>query len=138
MLPKEVPYSDACELIEVFDELTASPQNHFTEDDIMAASKFHHPKYAKISFDEIQRRCQTHYHTERVKKGRSQEAHLKRARHMRELASYENVGRPKGSAEKNLIVEYKKNHPGATVKECVEATGISKSTVYRWWNTGKE
>ena len=52
---------------------------------------------------------------------------------MRELASYENVGRPEGSAEKDTIAKYKQENPGAAVKDCVAATGISKSTVYRWW-----
>ena len=28
----------------------------------------------------------------------------------------------------------RKNNTDATIKECIEDTGINRSTVYRWWN----
>ena len=66
-----------------------------------------------------------------VSKGRSQEEHLKRARAVRVISSYENVGAP---TKEQQVKEWRVAHPDGTPKECMAATGISKNTVYKWWN----
>ena len=48
-------------------------------------------------------------------------------------------GRPKGkSKQKDLVDKYRKNNPDATIKECIEDTGINRSTVYRWQNKSQQ
>lgn len=46
-------------------------------------------------------------------------------------------GRPKGAGIKEQIVlQYRAEHPEAKPKDCIEATGLSKNTVYKWWKKG--
>lgn len=66
-----------------------------------------------------------------LSKGRSQEEHLKRARAVRAIASYENVGAP---TKEQIVRNWREENPEGTPKECIAATGISKNTVYKWWN----
>ena len=43
-------------------------------------------------------------------------------------------GRPTKS---HLVVEYRKNNPLGTKSECVTQTGLSRSTVYKYWDKYK-
>lgn len=45
-------------------------------------------------------------------------------------------GRPKGSGTaQEKVLKWREEHPDGTPKECIEQTGISKNTVYKWWST---
>ena len=47
----------------------------------------------------------------------------------------EGNGRPKGSGtKKNIISAWRETHPDGTKAECIRDTGISKPTVYKWWD----
>lgn len=68
--------------------------------------------------------------------GRSQEEHLGRARAVQAFddpeGSWRNKeGRP--SAEQT-VQEYRKAHPEAKKADCIRDTGLSKPTVYKWWD----
>lgn len=49
-------------------------------------------------------------------------------------------GRPKGSSQqKKLVEKWQKSHPDGKKADCIRDTGLSKPTVYKWWQTvGKE
>ena len=71
--------------------------------------------------------------------GRNRELHLKIARATRDILHPEGWqnrdGRPKGnSKQRECILNYRKGHPDAKPMDCVADTGISRNTVYRWWN----
>lgn len=66
-------------------------------------------------------------------KGRSQAEHLKRARAVRTVASYENVGAP---TKEQQVKDWRSAHPDGKPKDCIAATGMSKNTVYKWWKSG--
>lgn len=69
-------------------------------------------------------------------KGRSRSEHLKRAR-LVQLADYPNgewrnkEGAPTKVAQ---VKEWRAAHPDGRPKDCIADTGISKNTVYKWWN----
>lgn len=44
-------------------------------------------------------------------------------------------GRPD---KKDQIIQFRKNNPTANKNQCIKATGISKMTVYKWWNAINE
>lgn len=77
--------------------------------------------------------------------GRKRADHLKRARLVQTIdypdGEWRNKnGRPKGSAnkivpKKELVLGYRTDHPDATVSEVARALQISRTTVYKWWNT---
>ena len=47
----------------------------------------------------------------------------------------EGNGRPKGSGTKeNQVKEWRKNNPNGKKAQCIRDTGLSKMTVYKWWN----
>ena len=68
--------------------------------------------------------------------GRKRADHLKRARAVQNIdypnGEWRNTdGRP---SKKNIIMAYQNEHPDAKPMDCVADTGISRNTVYRWWN----
>lgn len=135
-------YADAMSLVAPFQERTIKPDNDFTVNDVQEASKFYKRSYARYSIRAIE--MKTHLNLPRNKRnGRKQEIHLQFARGIRELKSSmgENVsggGRPKGSSQqKKMVEEWRATHPDGTPKTCIAETGISKNTVYRWWNDGE-
>lgn len=74
--------------------------------------------------------------------GRKQEQHLQFARGIKNLKKQMgeevNEGRPKGKSEQSKkIEEWRKANPNGTKAQCIRETGISKPTVYRWWEERK-
>lgn len=48
----------------------------------------------------------------------------------------DNNGRKPGSGSKEQIVfDWRSSNPEGKPRECIEATGLSKNTVYKWWKT---
>lgn len=44
-------------------------------------------------------------------------------------------GRPKGSGTaQEKVQQFRAEHPEATKAECIRVTGLSKPTVYKWWD----
>lgn len=71
-----------------------------------------------------------------------QKDHLEEARMIRDLRMKrqgkdwrEGNGRPKGSGTKeNQVKEWRENNPDGKKAQCIRDTGLSKMTVYKWWN----
>lgn len=78
----------------------------------------------------------------RREKPLSQREHLEEARMIRDLRMKrvgrkwdDNNGRKPGTYTKEQIVkQYRAEHPTAKPKDCIQATGLNKNTVYKWWN----
>ena len=115
------------EFMKVFD----TEENPFTVEDLKAAEDFYKPDNARLSIKYIE--TKTGFHIERARRnGLTREEHLKKARAIRAgVSTYESVGRP--SAEK-IISEWKKSHPDGKKADCIKETGLSKPTVYKWWD----
>lgn len=107
----------------------------FTEDDVLHALEAYTDSYITYPINTIVNR--TGIPIEKNKRnGRKQEQHLQLARGIRALKGQmgENVvggGRPD---KQKIVEEWRKNNPEGTPKDCIADTGISKNTVYRWWN----
>lgn len=124
----------------IFDEIAAIPhKNPLTKDDLRSALEAYNIEYCDTSINEIN--YWTGVGIEKNKRnGRTQKRHLEIIRgdkkEMKEMGkAFKNPeGRPKGkSKQKDIIENYRKNNPNATAKECIVDTGVSRSTVYRWW-----
>lgn len=111
-------------------------KNELTQDDVEAARKAYNKRYVhKYTIEKIDRR--TGIRIARNKRnGRNRYDNLRRAR------AVQNVDYPNGewrghrpSAQK-VVEEYLLKNPEATKKECIISTGLSQSTVYKWWISG--
>lgn len=123
---------DAYGLIEHLNELKS--EDPFTEADVESALECYDEKYitfplkdiSKISGIEIQKN---------KRNGRKRDVHIKYMNNQRgfkvELGECTNGGRP--SAEQ-VIRAWQQAHPDASKADCIRETGLSKPTVYKWWD----
>lgn len=129
LIGKENVDADAMNLLEPFNDLTVRDDNEFTERDIIAASQFYDTKYARMSRKEVERRTGIGIPQQRHN-GRTQEEHLKRARLIRTLSTYENNGRP---SKQTQVEEWQRSHPDGKKIDCHRDTGLSRVTIDKWW-----
>lgn len=143
-------YADKCnvprkKLVEdmknIFDEIAAIPhKNELTKADMRSALEAYSREYYDTCIEEI------NYWTgvgivRNKRNGRSQKRHLEVARgdkaDMKDRGEpFKNPeGRPpKKSKQRDQIIQYRQEHPDAKPSDCMRDTGISRNTVYRWWN----
>ena len=133
---------DAYSLLELYEGKTDSETNHFTEDDIVCALEMYNEDYVTFPRHDIEKLSGIPVPPNK-RNGRKQSLHLRMARSNLSILNEENgsalQGRPKGrSTQHNQIASYRAEHPDATPSDCIRDTGISKSTVYRWWDEDLE
>lgn len=132
---------DAFELVERLDRLTDDENNHFTREDVLSALEMYNDDYITFPIDTITKL--TDIAIQKNKRNfRPQAVHLARIRQLRDFdfpdGSWMNKdGRPKGSKNKHCkrdtVVQWKKENPGKTIKDCIAETKLSQRTVYRYW-----
>ena len=129
--------SDAFALIPFLNSL--NPHEPFTEEDCEVALECYDARYKTFPIKDIEKI--TGIPIPRNKRnGRKQAVHLGRARAVQAFddpdGDWRNKdGRPKGSGTAQMkVAEYRLQHPEASPKDCMEETGLSKNTVYKWWN----
>lgn len=134
---------DAYSLLEPFEQLTVDDGNHFDRQDIEDALELFNEDYitfpkkdiAKLTALTIEPQIKRRAHP--IK----QVDHLEEARAIRDIRqrrqgkTWQNKeGRPKGSGTAEQIVKsWRAEHPEGRKSACIKETGLSKPTVYRWW-----
>ena len=128
----------AFSLVDKMEELTDKEDNHFTRADVLAALEMYNDSYIRFPIDSITKLTQIPIEKNK-RNGRKQEVHLKMARmtkqFMKENDEVVIEGRPSKAYE---VFSWKYSNPNGTVKECVAETGLSKTTVYKYWNCSQE
>lgn len=140
-IPPEQVEKDCREIAVVLEELTEDEDNHFTEYDILCALKTYHTAdegayRRKIEF--ISKKTGIVL-TPNKRNGRKKEAHIKMVNATRTFKrdvlgedEYKNNGRP--TAEQT-VSSWRKSHPDGRKADCIRETGLSKPTVYKWWDS---
>jgi len=126
---------DARELIPF---LTAiNPDYPFTKEDMESALECYDERFIRFPIDDISRLSAIPIQKNK-RNGRSREAHIKALNFMRVFArdelgedSYKNNGR---KSKKSVVKEWRILNPEGTKADCIKETGLSKPTVYKWWN----
>ena len=131
-----------CRMVaERMEELTVSEDNHFTEYDILCALKTYH------TASEQAYRRKIEYISKKTgielipnkRNGRKQTIHVKYMNNQRafkvEMGECTNGGRP--SAERK-VEDFMRENPEATKAEVIRGTGLSKPTVYKYYEAVKE
>ncbi|MGM9582708.1 MAG: hypothetical protein ACI3WU_03175, partial [Phascolarctobacterium sp.] len=129
---------DAYEIMEYFETLTKSDNNHFNESDVLDALEAYDTGMLTYPRNSIE------YHAgfeipKNKRNGRKQSIHIKYMNNQRkfkvELGECTNGGRPKNSGTKaQEIYEWRENNPFRTITECANELGISRTTVTKWWD----
>ena len=138
--PNPVTYEeleeDAFALVDRFESLTVSEDNHFTEADVLAALEFWNDKNNWSFYKRDYMSYRAGFDIKKTKRNyRTLEDHLevcrltkKQKKARGELRNPD--GRPKKVRD---VYIWRKEHPEGTVKQCVEETGMAKATVEKWW-----
>ena len=126
----------AFELVKPFDRLTQEQNNRFTREDVLAALEMYNDNYITFPIDSIVNL--TDIPIEKNKRNyRTQTTHLEIARATKTILKRVGEMNPEGRPSKeSAVIEWRQQHPAGTKAECIAATGISKSTVYRHWSAG--
>lgn len=139
--PRQVE-KDCRELAAFLETLTNDEKNHFTEYDILCALKTYH------NADEGAYRRKIEYISnktgitltpnKRRKKplNRADGTALKAARAMQNIIDPDGEWRYKGGAPtaEQKVLSWQRGNPGGKKADCIRETGLSKPTVYKWWD----
>lgn len=111
------------------------PANPFTDEDIYSALKAYDEEHKSFTRDEISKVTAIEIKANK-RNGRKQADHLKMARFIRDEVN-QNIhwrnenGRPSKEIE---VFKYLSKHPNATKAEVIRETGLSKKTVYKYYD----
>ena len=113
----------------------------FTEDDIISAMDCFDDRYATFPIKDIEKL--TGIPIPRNKRnGRKQAVHLKGARAIQQIndeANGTNWREGNGRKDKRAIVAWwQHQHPEGKKADCIRDTGLSKPTVYKWWDMDRD
>lgn len=122
---------DAYELMPILNEKHKEP---FTEVDVKSALKSYDENYRMFPREDIEKLTAIPMPANK-RNYRTQEQHLKIARATRDII-HEDWRQGNGRPTKQIeIFEWQLKNPEGTKARCIRETGISKMTVYKWWNT---
>ena len=113
-----------------------NPDEPFTEADVEAALECFDTRYKTFPVKDLEKI--TGIQIPRNKRnGRKQAVHLGRIRAMQQFDDPEGEWRNKAGAPtaQKKVQDYRAAHPDSTVSEVARALNISRTTVYKWWQT---
>lgn len=114
-------------------------RNAFTEADIRSALETYDRAYYCFTIDDIEKLSGVRINRNK-RNGRKRAEHVKIMNFVRDEINKnvnwrEGNGRPKGSGIKaKQVYEYRQQHPEDSVTAVAKALGISRPTVYKWWD----
>ena len=140
-LPKEQVEADIAELLAYYNsigkrmkhsELKKAMKGYCAKADTFSSARLE--EYFGWKFPRI---GQYLNHEPQPQKWHLEDARAKKARMKERGQAFKNPeGRPKGACTKEQTVkDWRAANPDGKPRECIEATGLSKNTVYKWWNT---
>lgn len=132
-VPKDVLESDAFELV----PLLNSRGDLFTEDDVLSALEAYTDNYMTYPIHTIEERTGIMI-KQNKRNGRKQVQHMEIIRAIQQITNPDwrnKDGRPTGSGTKKEVVkEWRRQNPDRKKADCIRDTGLSKPTVYKWWD----
>lgn len=127
---------DSFSLVEPFERLTLSDDNHFTNSDALDALEAFDERWTTYPRASIAFKTAIHI-PENKRNGQKQADHLEEARAIRDIRCRrrgEKWDAHNGRKSKeDDIMAWQVEHPNGTKAECCRDTGISRPTVYKYW-----
>lgn len=124
----------AFSMVDYLDKLTTDSNNHFTRADILAALEMYNDSYIRFPINSIS--ALTAIPIEKNKRNyRKQSDHVEYMNTIRRFKKNMGeldgkLGRPK---VKNVVKEWQEQNPKGSKADCIRETGLSKPTVYKYW-----
>lgn len=142
-VPRDRLELDCFELMKHFDKMSVEEKNRFTEYDVMCAlQSYDDAKLITYPINSIINRSGIEFEKNK-RNGQKQKDHLEEARALRDLRMKrqgrdwrDGNGRPAGSGTAQIkVFEWRRAHPDGTKYRCIKETGLTKPTVYKWWDS---
>lgn len=126
---------DIYEYLEPYDELSINEFNRFTVKDIAdALQAFDDKGLVTYPINSIVQRSGFDI-PKNKRNGRKQQQHMEVMRAIQQVVNpdwREGNGR---KSKKEIVEGWQKRNPKGRKIDCIRETGLSKPTVYKWWNT---
>lgn len=143
-ISREELEEDCFKLMKILDEKSNKEENRFTEKDVLdALQAFEDKSLVTYPVSSIQNRSG-------IDIPRNKRNYRKKAIHVKIMTSTRDIlypagewrnkdGRPKGSGTAQETVQrWRFDNPSGTKAECIRTTGLSKPTVYKWWDNATQ
>lgn len=133
-VPYEVLEKDSLELIPFLNDL--KPEQPFTKEDVYSALECYDARYKTFPVGDIEKISGINIPRNK-RNGLTQKNHLEVARMIQMVKDRQqgtNWREGNGRKPKREVVkEWQAEHPNGKKADCVRETGLSKPTVYKWW-----
>lgn len=135
-IPEDELLTDALSLLPFMDGMSDDEHNRFTKRDVLDAMEFYQENYVTYSRKEAERVSAISMPANK-RNGRKQADHIRLMNFVRdEINGNKDWREGNGRPEKSKIVEeWRKAHPDGRKADCIRETGLSKPTVYKWWDS---
>lgn len=134
-VPREQLVEDAYSLQGLFNDI--NPHDPFTDRDIECALECYDECYYTYPVHEIRDKCEMPM-PHNTRNGRTRNAHIKYMNFVRtelnQNTTWNKIGNGRKPAQ-GKVLEWRKNNPDGTKYRCIKETGLSKPTVYKWWDS---
>ena len=136
----DVPYErlkkDAYSLVPLFNSI--SVDDEFTYADADSALECYDQKYCTFPIKDLSR-------LSGIQIDKNKRNFRKQSAHMAMISVIRDTDYPDGSwrnkdgrpTKKDVVLKWKKDNPAGRKAECIKETGLSKGTVYKWWNSNE-
>ena len=152
-IPYSVVYEYACSLLDALNAGVEDQKDLFTQEDIECATKYYVTDFGHfMTLERIEKMTDIKFPRNK-RNGRDQETHLQKyIPAMRSIGDVKDTrfgveggnkinldGRPVGSGTAEQTVrDFLQEHPDAKKVDVIRGTGLSKPTVYKWYDKIKE
>lgn len=134
-IPVEEVLDDALGLVPYLNGLTTKDTNEFTEADVYSAMVYYDRKYIKMGRHGIQKMT-------KIDIGKTKRNGRKKAQHVRVMNAIREIEYPDGEwrnkegrpTAQQTVSAWRTDHPDGKKADCIRETGLSKPTVYKWWD----
>ena len=137
-IPREELEADCFEIAEIFEERTDSEDNHFTEKDVIDALQSFEDK-GLVTYPVTSISNRSGIHIEKNKRNyRKQKDHIKIMNFFRDEINKNTTWNKIGNGrkpKKDIVKQWRKENPKGKKADCIRDTGLTKPTVYKWWDS---
>ena len=128
--------NDLFSMMEPFDKITESEDNHFGADDIQDALEAYEDQWIEYPRAAIEYRTGITIPANK-RNGRKREDHIKLMNYIRDELNGNKEWNRKGNGRKSqleTVQAWRQENPEGRKADCIRETGLTKPTVYKHWN----